>query len=111
MLRRFAEWARLETPFQRKKIPLDTSAFVRYLAVSMFVGDFDGYRHSHNYRIYFDPGVGKWFFIPWGLDRTFTKELQLYDSQGWLAKQCFAMVIVDANISKRCLMLSRSFRL
>ena len=47
-LRHFAEWARMETPFQQKKNPLHTAAFVRYLAVSMFVGDFDGYRHSHN---------------------------------------------------------------
>ena len=69
--------------------PLDVPAFLRFLAVEMYVGNFDGYRHGHNYRLYFEPEKGRWYFIPWGLDRTFVKSLSIFDSQGYLAKRCF----------------------
>jgi hypothetical protein len=76
--------------FHTDGAPLDKSAFLAYLAVSAFIGDFDGYRHAHNYRIYHEPGADKWRFIPWGIDRAFRKGLSIYDSQGHLAKRCFA---------------------
>lgn len=63
---------------------------IAYLAVSAFVGDFDGYRHAHNYRLYHDPARGRWSFVPWGLDRALKKPLPLYDSEGLVAKACFA---------------------
>ena len=69
--------------------PLDVPAFLRFLAVEMYVGNFDGYRHGHNYRIYFEPTVGRWYFMPWGLDRTFVKDLSIFDSHGYLARRCF----------------------
>ena len=61
-----------------------------YLAVSAFLGDFDGYRHGHNYRLYRDPSRDKWMLLPWGLDRAFKKKLGVYDSGGLLARRCFA---------------------
>lgn len=61
-----------------------------YLAVSTVIGDFDGYKHGHNYRIYRRPGTGRWVFIPWGIDRTFDKHLRPFDSGGLVAKRCFA---------------------
>lgn len=67
---------------------LDRSA-LDYLAVSALIGDFDGYRHSHNYRLYRDPEVKRWFFIPWGIDRTFYKRLDPFDSNGVVARRCF----------------------
>jgi len=70
--------------------PLDVPAFLRFLAVEMYVGNFDGYRHGHNYRLYFEPGRARWYFIPWGLDRTFVKNLSIFDSHGYLARRCFA---------------------
>jgi hypothetical protein len=70
--------------------PLDVPAFLRFLAVEMYVGNFDGYRHGHNYRLYLEPDRARWYFIPWGLDRTFVKSLSIFDSQGYLAKRCFA---------------------
>jgi hypothetical protein len=69
--------------------PLDVPAFLRFLAVEMFVGNFDGYRHGHNYRIYYEPSKRRWYFMPWGLDRTFVKDLSIYDSNGYLARRCF----------------------
>ncbi len=70
--------------------PLDLRRVLAYLAVSAFVGDFDGYRHGHNYRVYHDPVGDRWTFLPWGLDRTFRKHLGIYDSGGLIAKRCFA---------------------
>lgn len=64
--------------------------FLAYLAVSAIIGDFDGYRHSHNYRIYHEPTEDKWYFIPWGIDRVFQRSLSIHDSRGLLAKRCFA---------------------
>lgn len=70
--------------------PLDMPKFLRYLAASALLGDFDGYRHAHNYRIYYAPGEQKWQFLPWGLDRVFQQRLGIFDSAGWLAERCFA---------------------
>lgn len=70
--------------------PLDMDSFLAYLAVSAFIGDFDGYRHAHNYRVYHEPAEDKWYFIPWGIDRAFKKHLSIYESFGLLARRCFA---------------------
>jgi len=69
--------------------PLDMPAFLAFLAASTLVGDFDGYRHSHNYRIQLDGERQRWQFMPWGLDRTFQRPLSIFDSEGRLAKRCF----------------------
>lgn len=70
--------------------PVDLPRVLAYLAVSAYVGDFDGYRHGHNYRIHHDAARGTWSFLPWGLDRTFRKRLDIHDSGGLIAKRCFA---------------------
>jgi hypothetical protein len=70
--------------------PIDVERVVAFLAVSTVVGDFDGYRHSHNYRLYHDPVAGRWSLLPWGQDRTFKKRLDPLDSSGLLARRCFA---------------------
>jgi hypothetical protein len=70
--------------------PLDAPEFLAFLAGSAIIGDFDGYRHAHNYRIQLDPSARRWKFVPWGLDRAFERPLQIFDSQGWLAERCFA---------------------
>ncbi len=61
-----------------------------FLAFSTYVGDFDGYHHSHNYRIYREPTSDTWQFMSWGLDRAFFKTLPPYSSKGLLAKRCFS---------------------
>ena len=64
--------------------------FFSFLAASIWTGDFDGYRHGHNYRLYLDGGTGRWSLIPWGLDRALKRELGPYDIHGRLARACFA---------------------
>jgi hypothetical protein len=80
--------------------PLDVPAFLRFIAVEMYAGNFDGYRHGHNYRLYFEPGRARWYFIPWGLDRTFVRNLSIFDSQGYLARRCFAAARCRADYAR-----------
>lgn len=70
--------------------PMDLAHLSLFLAFSTYVGDFDGYHHSHNYRIYRNPQDNKWQFMSWGLDRAWFKEAAPYASRGLLAKKCFA---------------------
>jgi hypothetical protein len=70
--------------------PLDLPRVLGYLAVAAVIGDFDGYRHGHNYRLYRDRDSGRWSLLPWGQDRTFKSRLRLTDSGGLVAKLCFA---------------------
>lgn len=69
---------------------LDLPRVLAFLATSAAVGDFDGYRHAHNYRLYRAPTSGKWSLIPWGLDRSFKRKMKIDDSAGVIAKLCFA---------------------
>lgn len=69
--------------------PLDLRAVLAYLSGSAIIGDFDGYRHAHNYYLHQRPSDKKWLLLPWGLDRAFKQRLDLHDSQGILARRCF----------------------
>jgi spore coat protein CotH len=88
---------------------VDTERVLAYLATSALVGDFDGYRHSHNYRLARDPKTGRWLLLPWGLDRTFKKRLDPHDSGGLLAKLCFADTICRAEYDRTLVRLARRF--
>lgn len=46
--------------------------FIRYLVVSNFISNWDGYpQRPKNSWLYHNPKDGKWNFIPWDLDATF----------------------------------------
>ncbi|MBL4633827.1 MAG: CotH kinase family protein, partial [Kofleriaceae bacterium] len=90
-LRRFAEAAEAKgDEVWRPDGPMTLEHLSLFLAFSTYVGDFDGYHHSHNYRIYRDPKNDTWQFMSWGLDRAFFKSLPPFSSQGLLAKRCYA---------------------
>lgn len=53
---------------------LDVDCFARYLAVSVFLADWDGYAlNRNNYRIYFDPHSQEAVFLPHGMDQMFQR--------------------------------------
>ncbi len=97
-LLRFANAARgsgdemAQTLWRSPKAPVDLAHLALFLAFSTYVGDFDGYHHSHNYRIYRTPSTNQWQFMSWGLDRAWFKDLPPYSSRGLLAKQCFSHI-------------------
>ncbi|HMI93110.1 MAG TPA: CotH kinase family protein [Polyangiales bacterium] len=70
--------------------PLDPERFFAFLAAGAWLADFDGYRHAHNYRLYYDPGARRWSLMPWGLDRVLERDMSVFDSHERLASKCFA---------------------
>ncbi len=48
---------------------LDVENYLRYLAVSVLIHNWDGY--FNNFRLHLDPRLGRFQFAPWDLDHTF----------------------------------------
>jgi spore coat protein H len=60
--------------FERMAGILDVEQFVKFLAVEMLIGHWDGYALSrNNFRIYFDARDERVRFLPAGLDQIFAK--------------------------------------
>lgn len=70
--------------------PLDRARVLAYLAVSNLVGDLDGDRHGHDWRLYRDTRAHRWSLLPWGLDRAFKRRPLPLAGDGVLARRCFA---------------------
>ncbi|MCO4764073.1 MAG: CotH kinase family protein [Myxococcales bacterium] len=68
---------------------MDRDRTLAFLAMSVVVGDFDGYEHHHNYYLYHQPKKDRWALMPWGLDRIFFQALTPFSSEGLLARMCF----------------------
>ena len=57
---------------QRMDRILDLDAYFRHLALEEILCHWDGYSFNrNNYRIYEDPGIGKFYFILHGMDQVF----------------------------------------
>lgn len=69
---------------------MDRDRVLAFLAMSVVIGDFDGYEHHHNFFLYHEPLSNRWSLMPWGIDRTFFDELKPYSSEGLIARLCFA---------------------
>lgn len=67
---------------------VDRQRVLAYLAMSALIGDFDGYRHHHNFYLYHDPSRRRWTMLPWGIDRVLYDDIGLFDSDGVLARMC-----------------------
>lgn len=51
---------------------LDVDAFLTFTALELMTGHWDGYcLNRNNYRVYFEPGSGKAYFLPHGMDQMF----------------------------------------
>ena len=61
-----------EKQFQAVSSLVDVDAYLRYLALENIMCHWDGYSFNHNnYRIYEDPGTGRFHFILHGMDQMF----------------------------------------
>ncbi len=49
---------------------LDVENYLRYLAVSVLIHNWDGY--FNNFRMHLDPALGKFQFVPWDMDHILT---------------------------------------
>lgn len=76
-LRDLAAAAMLKDEAQRKQALgrlLDTDEFLNFLAIEIILANWDGYSfHQNNYRLYHDPGSGRFKIIPHDLDNTFSE--------------------------------------
>ncbi len=58
---------------------LDIDAYFRYLAMEQVLCHWDGYSfNQNNYRVYEDPGAGKFYFILHGMDQVFAQDARWY---------------------------------
>jgi hypothetical protein len=76
-------------PAIRELIEFDR--FLSMWAVDAVISHWDGYIYDpNNYRVYHDPGTGKWTFIPYGIDQTFDYEESPnpFDAAGRIASSC-----------------------
>jgi len=61
----------------------DVTKFIRYLVVSNFVSNWDGYPHRpKNFWLYEVRAAGRWLFIPWDNDATFQLETFRFNGMG-----------------------------
>lgn len=69
----------------------DFDTFLSQWAVENIIGHWDGYAIDiiNNYRVYHDPGSGKWTIIPTGVDQTFGQQTPLNQVAGQLAERCW----------------------
>jgi hypothetical protein len=67
---------------------LDTEEFLSFAAAEAVVGHWDGYWIAHNYRIYHEPTLDEWTFIPWGIDQVLNKRIEPFNQLSYLNKRC-----------------------
>jgi hypothetical protein len=62
------------------------------MAAEALLSDGDNYYTSNNYRIYWNPSVGRWFFIPTGIDQAFGGygPTTVFGARGLLFQKCLA---------------------
>jgi len=60
--------------WERLQQTLDVARFADYAAISIMLGDWDGYLlNRNNYRVYFNPADRRAVFLPHGLDQMFQR--------------------------------------
>jgi spore coat protein CotH len=70
---------------------VDTPSFLGMMAVQALIADWDNYYKANNYRIYWNPSVQRWFFIPTGIDQTFVDaSTSVFGGTGILFQKCLA---------------------
>ena len=74
-----AHEANLTVRLRRMGETLDVERFVTFIAMEALVGHDDGYMvNRNNYRIYFDPQLKRFVFMPTGMDQVFAEECPFY---------------------------------
>jgi spore coat protein CotH len=85
----------------------DMDDTLTYWAIETVTGNDDGYVFNHhNYRVYHAAVDQRWFFIPWGTDRSFLRDAPPQGSPmdplvGQLAIDCWASTDCSAALTAR----------
>ncbi len=68
---------------------IDIEEYLRFAATEIFLGHWDGYAWTrNNYFLYRRPSDGRWSWIPWGIDQTFSDYLDNWGGDGRLERMC-----------------------
>lgn len=71
----------------------DFDTYLSMWAADEILGNWDGYtiQTVNNYRVYHDPGTGRWTIVPSGVDQTFQQQTPLDAGHlmGMLAQRCW----------------------
>lgn len=69
---------------------VDTRSFLAMMAAAVLLNDWDNYYTANNYRIYWNPSAGRWFFVPTGIDQTFgtKRPTTIFGGNGLLFQKC-----------------------
>lgn len=68
---------------------IDMDRYLAFAATETFIGHWDGYVWlRNNYFIARRPDDGRWTFLPWGLDQTFTDDLYPFGGDARLQRMC-----------------------
>jgi hypothetical protein len=78
-----------EANYTRVQTVMDMDEFLANMAVEALTMHWDGYSTANNYRLYKDPGSGRFQIIPWGTDQTFiTAYFTAWTGRGRLFQWC-----------------------
>ena len=70
---------------------IDMDRYLAFAATETFIGHWDGYAwYRNNYFIARRPDDGRWTFLPWGLDQTFSDDLYPFGGEARLQQMCTA---------------------
>jgi spore coat protein CotH len=77
---------------------LDGDAFLRFCAMELIVNQWDGYCYTqfgpNNFRLYADPGTGRFHFLPWGMDMSW---------KPWSGNDGIALESATGLVLQKCL--------
>jgi hypothetical protein len=86
----FTEWVHREGDqvFYEPASLLDADEYWSFSAAEAVVGHWDGYWIAHNYRVYHEPTLDKWSFLPWGMDQTLRRRIEPFEQLSYLPRRC-----------------------
>lgn len=81
----------------------DYDRFLTTWAIEAVIDHWDNYAFTikNNYRVYHDPGTGRWTLISTGIDQTFEKDQDAWGVEGVLAARCIAEPACEAAFAAR----------
>lgn len=68
---------------------LSTPDVVSYLVGEAYLGHFDGYWVRHNFFVYHEPTLKRWYWLPWSLDQAWMSRVDPFGGKGFMRKTCF----------------------
>ncbi len=83
---------------------LDFDTFITMMAAEGVLAHWDGYpwELNNNYRVYHDPVLDDWTVLPWGIDQTFERNFDPWESaRGVLSAACLDQAECEALYAGR----------